>query len=942
MYDPDEINDFLRAATRVHDVVTKLANTDEDVDQTIYKEVDNLTKEISVRKEEELKKKESSEAKKIKFVRKGKGMANDYDYFCRVCFLELKGIETDPPKCPQCGGNVITRLQRQNDISAKVSELKIQKELRKRKKASYLRHQANIKTGKIQVQKGGTDYAAWDFWEPDSDDDAPPVTPNTPEFKAMEADMLARAEQREKDFRQAMEHKQLGNGYFKKKDWKKAEEYYTKGIKTQKDAKVLYTNRAMVYLKMNKPTKAIKDCTTVLDIWEYLNDKKPSRDETVVKALVRRCQAYRSKRMYAEALKDIQQACSMRPIPYNKKLEETCEKEYKDHVLATQALDKAKRKSEHKPTTDTLSENSSAEKKGSHCDKKKLPFSSNLEVEGSNIGHVAEIYDIVTKLRDRDTSKDFSEDDVAKLKMLKEYMETGTREEKLLFRKAKGFGTMCAISFGNNQPCDIKEEKKIDKKDESKEDIEEIELLESQSSANARIYALDAMVYACDVNPNRQHCAKSKRVLPGILTALSPGKFELKTKARCMELLVNIAMDEDARSYVCKNYGEEIMETISRNLKGSESKSKSLTSDRFDLYSAGLNALCNLAHDIQGLKKVLVTQSIDNQKKVVSSVIALLSLSSGTSSQIAQIQASALSALGNLSGLKSVRQVLSDTKTIETLNAILYATALSMRKIEDFKNSEILTRVLAVMLNLSIDSSSQKILFRKDYNLVLTVVMLLDVSMNDATSEHFLTEKKQKLTVQADMPPPDTLNIMLRLLLLLRRGCKYLREVKQLQKILEGTNILEKLMRYVRTFNKNENGSHSILTKQHIAGTLAHCIQLQKAQTQFRTSLELLQSVVMLLQGPKGMEGNVDTLANTAVVISILGSDKKAAKALQGAIPPLISALRMDGNSAKFKMMQQNCARALAKLATEPTNLLMIRKLHGIEMMARIVARNRS
>ena len=36
-----------------------------------------------------------------------------------------------------------------------------------------------------------------------------------------------------------------------------------------------YSNRALVYIKMNRFKEAIKDCDNILDIWEWMEDKRP-------------------------------------------------------------------------------------------------------------------------------------------------------------------------------------------------------------------------------------------------------------------------------------------------------------------------------------------------------------------------------------------------------------------------------------------------------------------------------------------------------------------------------------------------------------------------------------------------------------------------------------------------------------------------------------------
>merc|ERR1712146_821513 len=83
------------------------------------------------------------------------------------------------------------------------------------------------------------------------------------------------------------------------------------------------------------------------------------------------------------------------------------------------------------------------------------------------------------------------------------------------------------------------------------------------------------------------------------------------------------------------------------------------------------------------------------------------------------------------------------------------------------------------------------------------------------------------------------------------------------------------------------------------------------------------------------------TLANAATLVSEVAVRGGDLEGLAGAGPPLVAALRREGVGAEFNVMQKNCAVALAKLAKHPKNLMQIRKLHGIELMYRIVAAGR-
>lgn len=54
----------------------------------------------------------------------------------------------------------------------------------------------------------------------------------------------------------------------KQKNYHKAIESYSDALDIKKDFKVLYTNRALAYIKVFKFQEAIQDCTKLLDYCE--------------------------------------------------------------------------------------------------------------------------------------------------------------------------------------------------------------------------------------------------------------------------------------------------------------------------------------------------------------------------------------------------------------------------------------------------------------------------------------------------------------------------------------------------------------------------------------------------------------------------------------------------------------------------------------------------
>jgi tetratricopeptide (TPR) repeat protein len=85
----------------------------------------------------------------------------------------------------------------------------------------------------------------------------------------------------ESDSQKAIQFKNEGNEYFKKKEYQKAVESYTKAINLNPMDPSYYGNRAASYLGMKKYNKCIDDCNETLNI-----------DPNFGKALMRKGRAY--------------------------------------------------------------------------------------------------------------------------------------------------------------------------------------------------------------------------------------------------------------------------------------------------------------------------------------------------------------------------------------------------------------------------------------------------------------------------------------------------------------------------------------------------------------------------------------------------------------------------------------------------------------------------
>lgn len=100
--------------------------------------------------------------------------------------------------------------------------------------------------------KTSTNYNKWDMFESEEEEEEkdPIVPKNDPQFKAMEQDFADRAVRRKRDRLAAEALKVKGNDAVKRGLYKSAKHHYTEALELKKDYLLLYTNRALVCLKL--------------------------------------------------------------------------------------------------------------------------------------------------------------------------------------------------------------------------------------------------------------------------------------------------------------------------------------------------------------------------------------------------------------------------------------------------------------------------------------------------------------------------------------------------------------------------------------------------------------------------------------------------------------------------------------------------------------------
>lgn len=102
--------------------------------------------------------------------------------------------------------------------------------------------------------------------------------------------------------KQYEEYKLKGNDFVKANDYENALNFYNKCIEIDSSNPIAYLNRSLCFIKLNKPDQAISDCTFVL-----------SKESKNVKALYRRSNANKIKKLYNLVADDLKLLLSIEP-----------------------------------------------------------------------------------------------------------------------------------------------------------------------------------------------------------------------------------------------------------------------------------------------------------------------------------------------------------------------------------------------------------------------------------------------------------------------------------------------------------------------------------------------------------------------------------------------------------------------------------------------------
>ena len=174
---------------------------------------------------------------------------------------------------------------------------------------------ADKKDGKIK----GYDYRAWDKFDVDAaikEIDGEKVKDSCSENRGFEEDAEEEEEEEEgstddeeemrleeeRKQQQAFYHKEKGNEFFKQGKWEEAVECYTKGLQHDSLNAVIFANRAMALLKLQKYGAAVSDCDCSIEL-----------DDTYTKAYLRRATAHLKLGKKKEALADFKKVLEFEP-----------------------------------------------------------------------------------------------------------------------------------------------------------------------------------------------------------------------------------------------------------------------------------------------------------------------------------------------------------------------------------------------------------------------------------------------------------------------------------------------------------------------------------------------------------------------------------------------------------------------------------------------------
>eukprot|EP01015_Nassula_variabilis_P015400 TRINITY_DN2297_c0_g1_i4.p1 TRINITY_DN2297_c0_g1~~TRINITY_DN2297_c0_g1_i4.p1 ORF type:complete len:600 (-),score=122.17 TRINITY_DN2297_c0_g1_i4:39-1838(-) len=337
----DEIDAFLAEVDYTTQKINDLASgriNPEDFDRELKRK--ELRKQRE--QEEDQRRKESLEKKKRE-GRPGKGEKENYKSFCQTCFWEY---EIESGQCLRCGKNTISFEERREYLNGKVEEFKVRKIKREERKKKW---EMWKKTQQIYWKKSQTNYSKWDYFTSESEDEEegdkdPYVPKDDPQFQALERDIKERSKRKKESRQKADALKTKANELFAQGDYKGAKNLYSEAIDECRDYMVLYTNRALAYMKLGRFSRAEEDCTKLLEYYEVFEDGYQKSSEICFKALLRRANTRYEQNKLEGALKDCEECLKLKKGNEEvKALQKNIEEKMKHQQEAQQLQDEVKK-----------------------------------------------------------------------------------------------------------------------------------------------------------------------------------------------------------------------------------------------------------------------------------------------------------------------------------------------------------------------------------------------------------------------------------------------------------------------------------------------------------------------------------------------------------------------------------------------------------------------
>ncbi|CBZ56436.1 conserved hypothetical protein [Neospora caninum Liverpool] len=312
-YRAREAEDFLERVEEVHETVRGLIDGSIDAAELERQEERETLRERAKQMKKEEEAARAQEALLMGREGKGESKTRPYTFFCRACLVEF--TLPSMAQCSRCGGPVLT-------MEARVSQLTEKVELLKEEKARHMTRKARWKqwlnTRKFVRKTKVVHYQTWEMWEPSTDEEekenAAAITPSDdPAFQALEKDFISNQKLRQDRRRAALRCKERGNLLLSKGDLVGALNAYEEGLEHRRDMKELWTNKALVLLRLKKYGEVCQAVTTLLEYCDIFEDGYEKSAPICFKALCRRALAHRALYHWEDALSDLRQAVRLCP-----------------------------------------------------------------------------------------------------------------------------------------------------------------------------------------------------------------------------------------------------------------------------------------------------------------------------------------------------------------------------------------------------------------------------------------------------------------------------------------------------------------------------------------------------------------------------------------------------------------------------------------------------